>query len=176
MDEKIIELRRKGYTYTDIRKELGCTLLTIQKVCNRNGVILNIVKLSDEKIEELKKIYKETGSQRKTAEIIGCSKSTVGKYVTGINYYKNTPQTKVQSVINWRKRTKEKLVEYKGGKCVKCGYDKCIQALSFHHIDPKEKDFTISGKSWSYERLKNEVDKCILVCSNCHIEIHSKVQ
>ena len=50
-----------------------------------------------------------------------------------------------------------------------------IDALEFHHKDPNEKDFTISGKSWSFERLKNEVDKCILVCSNCHCEIHEKI-
>jgi hypothetical protein len=82
--------------------------------------------------------------------------------------------TKSQSVIRWRKRVKIKLIEYKGGKCVKCGYNKCIEALHFHHVDPKEKDFSISGKTLSFEKMKKEVDKCILVCSNCHSEIHSE--
>lgn len=82
--------------------------------------------------------------------------------------------TKSQSVIRWRKRVKLKLIEYKGGKCVKCGYNKCIEALHFHHVDPKEKDFSISGKTLSFEKMKKEVDKCILVCSNCHSEIHSE--
>lgn len=69
---------------------------------------------------------------------------------------------------------KEKAVEYKGGCCQVCGYDRCIRALDFHHIDSSKKDFTISSncnKSW--ERIKIEIDKCILVCSNCHREIHS---
>ena len=44
--------------------------------------------------------------------------------------------------------------------------------MEFHHLDPNEKDFTISGKSWAFERLKKEVDKCILVCNRCHTEIH----
>jgi hypothetical protein len=76
------------------------------------------------------------------------------------------------AVINWRKRTKIKLVEYKGGKCERCGYDKYPEVLEFHHKDPNEKDFSISGKSWSFERLKKEVDKCILLCANCHRETH----
>ena len=80
-----------------------------------------------------------------------------------------------RNVINWRKRKKIELIEYKGGKCEICGYKKSTWSLEFHHKDPNEKDFEISGKSWSFERLKKEVDKCILVCSNCHHEIHEKI-
>lgn len=76
-------------------------------------------------------------------------------------------------VKNRRNRIKEELVKYKGGKCEICGYDKCINALEFHHLDPNEKDFTIGQYSTlSFDKIKNEVDKCILVCSNCHREIH----
>jgi transposase len=76
-------------------------------------------------------------------------------------------------VDNYRKKIKERLVDYKGGKCEICGYNKCITALEFHHIEPTKKDFTISNSSvLSFETCKKEVDKCILVCSNCHREIH----
>lgn len=71
---------------------------------------------------------------------------------------------------------KQKAVDYKGGKCEKCGYDKYIGALDFHHLDPKEKDFQI-GRSMTYnfeEVIKPELDKCILVCANCHREIEAK--
>lgn len=79
-------------------------------------------------------------------------------------------------VMNWRNRVKQKLVEYKGGACEKCGYSKKIyNVYSFHHKDPNKKDFTIAGKSWGYERLKKEVDKCLLVCENCHREIHWEI-
>ena len=71
-----------------------------------------------------------------------------------------------------RKRVKVLAVEYLGGKCSICGYNKCISALEFHHRDPKEKDFGISGVTKSFESLKIELDKCILVCANCHREIH----
>ena len=66
-------------------------------------------------------------------------------------------------------------VTYKGGKCEKCGYNKCIAALDFHHLNPLEKDFSIGNKGYtrSWENIKKEIDKCILVCANCHREIHS---
>lgn len=73
-----------------------------------------------------------------------------------------------------RQRLKEKLVEYKGGKCEICGYDKCVAALDFHHTDSSQKDFNISDGVKSFEKAKKEVDKCILVCANCHREIHHK--
>lgn len=74
-----------------------------------------------------------------------------------------------------RSKLKEELVEYKGGRCEICGYNKCIEALEFHHLNREEKDFTISSYSnLSIDKLKKEVDKCILVCANCHREIHHK--
>ena len=76
-------------------------------------------------------------------------------------------------VTNKRKKQKEELVLYKGGKCEICGYEKCIDALEFHHLDPTKKDFVISGYGKSIKKMKEEVDKCILVCANCHREIHS---
>ena len=79
----------------------------------------------------------------------------------------------MDSVIKRRKKIKKMSVEYKGGKCEICGYDKCFRALEFHHTDPDKKDFQISGKSVSWDRIKIELDKCVLVCSNCHSEIHS---
>jgi transcription elongation factor Elf1 len=80
-----------------------------------------------------------------------------------------------EAVIDWRRRKKIELVEYKGGKCEVCGYNKSVNALQFHHKNPNDKDFTVSGKSLSFEKLKKEVDKCILVCANCHAEIHEEL-
>jgi predicted HNH restriction endonuclease len=76
-----------------------------------------------------------------------------------------------------RQRTvKQKAVNYLGGKCSICNYDKYTGALEFHHINPAEKDFNIAElKLSSFERIKPELDKCLLVCSNCHREIHGKI-
>lgn len=73
-----------------------------------------------------------------------------------------------------RKQLKIRAVEYKGGKCYKCGYSKCIQALQFHHLDPSLKSFGLSQKGitrkWSL--IEKELDKCQLLCANCHAETH----
>jgi hypothetical protein len=71
-----------------------------------------------------------------------------------------------------RQKNKIKAVEYKGGKCEICGYNKCIAALSFHHRNPNEKDFQISKTTKSWIKIKDEIDKCMLLCSNCHSELH----
>lgn len=81
-----------------------------------------------------------------------------------------------ENVQRRRYLIKEKAVEYKGGKCEICGYDKCISALEFHHLNPTQKDFGIgqNGYSNKWEIIKKELDKCIMVCANCHREIHEK--
>lgn len=71
---------------------------------------------------------------------------------------------------------KNQLILYKGGKCEKCGYDKCAGALQFHHKNPQEKEFSLSqinlSKELNMEQLYKEVDKCMLLCANCHAEEH----
>lgn len=81
-----------------------------------------------------------------------------------------------QSTHERQKKNKLKYVKYKGGSCQICGYDKCIEALDFHHLDPSIKEMSLSsGRGYSFERAKAELDKCILVCSNCHREIHAGI-
>jgi hypothetical protein len=81
------------------------------------------------------------------------------------------------NALERQRETKRKAVEYKGGKCVCCGYNRCIAALEFHHLDPSKKDFRISNcNSLSFESIKSEVDKCALVCCVCHREIHAKIR
>jgi hypothetical protein len=81
---------------------------------------------------------------------------------------------RIKKIKHWRKANiKRKLIEYKGGKCNKCGYSKSyLSVYCFHHKNPKEKDFGISGVKWNYNRMIKEVDKCLLLCHNCHNELH----
>ena len=67
------------------------------------------------------------------------------------------------------------LKKQKGGKCSRCGYDKCLKALEFHHIDPSKKDFTISNDHFRLKDAIEESKKCILLCSNCHKEFHDNM-
>ena len=73
-------------------------------------------------------------------------------------------------------RLKRKAVEYKGGTCQKCGYDRSLTALVFHHRDPDQKDFAIAKlKSSNWDKIRSELDKCDLLCSNCHSELHESL-
>ncbi len=93
------------------------------------------------------------------------------KYLKALRYKRKN----VEKVVGWRRRTKRKLIEYKGGKCEICGFSKDVPcAYDFHHKDPQEKEFQISSRIRKYETLKKEVDKCMLLCKNCHAEIHEK--
>ena len=85
-----------------------------------------------------------------------------------------------QNTLDRQRDFKKQCVEYKGGKCVVCGYNKYIGALDFHHTDPSIKDFGISKfRNTSFKKneviIKKELDKCILVCRNCHAEIHGNI-
>jgi len=82
------------------------------------------------------------------------------------------------AVSKRRKRLRELSVRYKGGKCSLCGYRKCFDALEFHHLDSNSKDFGLSqaGLTRSWDRIKSELDKCILVCANCHRELHNDIR
>jgi hypothetical protein len=78
----------------------------------------------------------------------------------------------------WAANEKQKAVDYKGGKCEICHYNKCLAAMDFHHRNPVEKNGYGTGALKShrtFEKNKPELDKCILVCVRCHREIHAGV-
>lgn len=81
------------------------------------------------------------------------------------------------SVDKRRKKLKLLAIDYKGGSCALCGYKKCVYSMCFHHLDPKTKDFHLSknGHTKSWLKIKEELDKCILLCHNCHGEIHAGI-
>lgn len=81
--------------------------------------------------------------------------------------------TKIQALTR-QQNFKKQCLDYKGGKCLSCDYNNYQGALEFHHLDPNEKEFDLSSvKHNSFnEKIKEELDKCILLCSNCHKEIH----
>lgn len=76
-------------------------------------------------------------------------------------------------MVRRRQRIKERAIEYLGGSCQKCGYKTCVAALHFHHPN-NDKEFGIGAQGIirSWERVKAELDKCILLCANCHAETH----
>jgi hypothetical protein len=134
-------------------------------------------------------------TQKETAQKIGCSQSTVAYYVQKYNLQRTKTckycKTENNNDFNPRARTvckhcknqkyiqrwislKQKAIDYLGGKCTSCGYNKYYGALEFHHVDPNTKDTVWNHlKKRSWDRIIVELDKCQLLCSNCHKEIHA---
>ena len=135
--------------------------------------------ITEELIKEIQAYYDLGNSLRDCQKKFGFCRAVLIKNLKTRPPYGSTlsdeerRKNKSKAVVAWRIRAKEKLVEYKGGKCIVCGYNKYVGNLTFHHLNPEEKDFNISGKSFSIEALKKEVDKCALLCHICHGELHA---
>lgn len=68
------------------------------------------------------------------------------------------------------------MIQYKGGGCQVCGYNKCQRSLDFHHMDHTRKDFNFGGKHCiAWKKIREELDKCICLCKNCHGEVHEGI-
>ena len=99
-----------------------------------------------------------------------------------LNLYYKHPKFKCKkcfnNIRNFRlRKIKQQCVDYKGGKCVQCGYNKYIGAIDFHHLDPTQKDFGIARNQKNFgESHKKELDKCVALCSNCHRIEHERLK
>ena len=183
MKEKILELRINGKSMKQIARELGCAHSTVSYHCNKAGLGgdgINRKILTEYEIDKIKELYSTGCSNDKLSKEFSVSKYEIRKYTKELKRYSRfddslTRKQRTSIMVSERRRKiKDMAIEYKGGKCEKCGYNKCNGALEFHHLNPEEKDFSIStsGTTKSFERIKKEIDKCILVCANCHREIH----
>ena len=77
--------------------------------------------------------------------------------------------------LNKQRIKKKKAIEYLGGKCVKCNHKGHYASFQFHHVNPKEKERTwFNLRNLTWERIVLELDKCIVLCNNCHKIIHCK--
>lgn len=169
--QKVIQLKQSGKTYNQIVEELEISKGSVSTICKEVGLGQNIIELTPEKIEECQRLYEVIGNIKEVAKITKISYSRLRNVIQSKTI---TPKSSYDYVKAHRHKTKEELVKYKGGKCEICGYNKCLGALDFHHLDPSKKDFTISDSNIykNLDKLKEEIDKCILVCANCHREIH----
>lgn len=79
-----------------------------------------------------------------------------------------------QKVSDYRRKRKKALVMIAGNKCNICNYNKAISALQFHHINPEDKKYGLAQKGTCHNLDDDliQLKKCILVCANCHREIH----
>lgn len=164
LGHKIIALRKKGIPLKKISEELKCSKSSVSKWCamlsNNEDIIKNNIKNRRLNVVGMASVLKE-----KELEIIKQSRD-----------YKQSQQGLYN--LNLRKTKKMFLIHVVNGCCQICGYNKCVDALSFHHLDPLTKLFAISGSrllSNSLESLISEAEKCALLCHNCHTEVHSGI-
>ena len=116
---------------------------------------------------DIPQLQKEGKSIREISRITGLGRTAV--------WCRCYPEKAREAQKKRRRDFKRQLIELSGSKCQVCGYDKCLPALDFHHIDKTKKSFSISN---SYRLRGNktvileEIKKCVLLCSNCHHEVH----
>lgn len=170
--QQVKVLRESGYSYDEISKELSIGKGSVSNICKEFGLAKKIIELTPEKIAEVQKMYNDIGNIKEVAKLSGISYKRLRNVIVG---KKITPKANYDHVKEYRKRVKQELVDYKGGKCQVCGYNRCNEALEFHHLNPKEKDFSLSSQHKSIELLKKEADKCVLLCCRCHREVHSEI-
>jgi transposase len=172
MDKKLFESYiTSGLSFNQISKKSGKSLTTIRYWAKKYKLKSKFTAFKHKQVEEY-------------GEFRFCPRCQ--KQVPTINFYSRRGKsnssvyckicTNEQTIVRQRE-IKSMMIEYKGGKCEKCGYNKCKGALEFHHKDPSEKDFTIAhAKLRKFnEEIKRELDKCNLFCSNCHRETHEEI-
>ena len=183
-----IKKNKWEYTHPNRNKSNPCNLnkLQLEQYCN-DGLTIR------EMANELNVVYSTVRAylnkyNLKTSYMRGKTKATL--YRKKYNYYCKTcgctdstmfyPNQKYrckkcvnQRTIEVGRETAVKIRTYYGNKCLICGYNKYQCSLDLHHIDPNTKDINYSNiRYWKWERILKELEKCILVCRNCHQAIH----
>ena len=93
-------------------------------------------------------------------------------------WYPKNRKRRLELNYAWRKENRQKFQDYKKTlKCLLCGETE-TSCLDFHHLDPSHKDAAVGDlykRNWSFERMKQEISKCVVLCSNCHRKVHAGV-
>ena len=165
--ERLGELVEARLTVRQIAKELGVTPLTVSRWLREAG-------LSTARARER--------AAAREARSSGTAETELECPVHGLTLHRQRPRgsyaclrCRSESVVRRRRKVKAILVEEAGGRCERCGYDRHVAALHFHHRDPKTKRFALAaaGVARSLERARAEARKCALLCANCHAEVEA---
>lgn len=156
LGEEIIKLRKEGKSVKNIAKELKCSKSTVSSYCHL--------------IEDNDKIKEQLITERNTKRTNAALFKTELKWIKNAikkSRYKGTFNYQT-NCVSWRRS----IIEHFGNKCMKCGSK--VDVPHFHHIDPAQKKFQINSKTRnkSKEEWVEEVNKCSMLCANCHDEVH----
>ena len=123
--------------------------------------------------DQILKLRSEGKSYKQIVKLLGCSQGLVTVYCSKNG--KSLHRARQARRREYLRQTVYDLKMSRGGKCESCGYDKCMDALHFHHIDPSNKSKESRHgltKLSSIKKIMDEAAKCDLICANCHSEIH----
>src|SRR3954454_2885720 len=160
--ERLEALVERDLTVRQIATELGRSPTSIRYWLQRHG---------------LKTTYAARATRTKAIGpdrvLVICHEHGTTEHVVREDGRPRCARCAADSVTRWRRRAKQILVAEAGGRCSTCGYDRCLAALTFHHLDPATKRFGVGGRGLarSMAALREEVAKCVLLCANCHAEV-----
>lgn len=178
---KIIELRKQDKTYFEICTTLKCSKGTVAYHCKNENLTYSshVPQKISEKLSNDINNYYSNHTAKETADKFKVSVSVVKRCSTNNKrIYLTDEERRIKNYIKvktHRQKLKNRGVEYLGGKCSVCGYCKSVWSMHFHHKSSKEKSFTISAyQNLSWNTIVKELDKCKLICANCHGELHEQ--
>ena len=159
------ELVEQGLSVRQIAAELDRSFTTIRYWLRKCGL----------RTQPL--TYTPAGDRRPDSVMRNCPTHGWTVHVRDAQGSVRCPTCRSSRVVTHRRAVKAQLVAEAGGACVLCGYDRCLAALQFHHLDPEQKSFSLSrqGRTISLERARAEASKCVLLCGNCHVEVEAGV-
>jgi hypothetical protein len=165
----IEQLVNDGMTIAEIAVELGVSAVTVRRRLARFGLrTAGTRRIGDQRAA------KEAGV---AAINLTCVRHGETDFVLeGCGYYR-CKLCRAEKVSRRRREVKAVLVAEAGGRCSVCGYDRYVGALEFHHLDPAKKRLEVSGGgvTRSLDAARAEARKCVLLCSNCHVEVENGV-
>jgi transposase len=167
-EERLKDLVEQGASLHDLAEVLGLSVSTVRHWLRKYGLRTSQVGWRREQTRRAR----EAGIKRINRH---CARHGMTEYVLEGRGYYRCAKCRSEAVARWRRRAKRRLIEAAGGACLLCGYDDYQGALQFHHLDPAEKRYLISrcGHTRSFDELKAEAEKCVLLCANCHAEVEA---
>jgi DNA-binding transcriptional ArsR family regulator len=170
--ERLQELVEAGLTTAQIAEALGLSKGTVRYWLKRCG--LRTRNKRGRRSPEVVQTGKEAGCLTVTMDCAHHGETEF--YLEGRGYYR-CKRCRSEAVTRRRRKVKRILAHEAGGRCCVCGYNRCVAALEFHHLDPAAKRLGMGygGFAHALSRLREEAKKCVLLCANCHAEVENGV-
>jgi len=168
--EVLEPLVAEGLSISQIATHVGLAKTTVRYWLDRYGLTTR-----GGKGRRFSETTREARAQGLSELLTDCPRHGNTSHVRDARGYFRCRRCRQEAVVRRRRKVKEILVADAGGRCLLCGYDRYFGALVFHHVDPDTKAFGVAegGMARSLERLRAEVRKCVLLCSNCHAEVEN---